>query len=348
VSVRESSSAPVERRSHHRHDDRATTVVNALVAQGLVATASRAAAAQVVENALAAPIAAPAGRRQRWAELAGYVGGTFVVAAAVLFFVEEWAELTRTVRVGLLTGTALVLAGVAVALVATAGGRHAVVQPAEAVRRRLAGVLLVGSAAAGGFAAGIWADAWVRPGTWSEVPVMVGLLTALLLTVGGYLIAPTAFGQVAVAVAATAGVPATLEVVATQEPLQIGLAWLAIGVLWLVLVEQDVWFEPYSARVVGCVLVVLGAQVLIADQWRWIGYLATLLVAAAGFALYVRRRAWPYLAVGVAGLTLVVPEALLDWTEGSLGTAGVLLAAGLTLLGASLVGHRLRSHAPQV
>ncbi|HEX6485476.1 MAG TPA: hypothetical protein VF012_02095, partial [Nocardioidaceae bacterium] len=50
----------------------------------------------------------------------------------------------------------------------------------------------------------------------------------------------------------------------------------------------------------------------------------------------------PYLAVGVVGVTLAVPEALLDWTEGSLGTAGVLLVAGVTLLGASLLGLRLR------
>ena len=60
-----------------------------------------------------------------------------------------------------------------------------------------------------------------------------------------------------------------------------------------------------------------------------------------GFAVYVAKRAWPYLLAGVAGVTLAVPEALLDWTEGSLGTAGVLLVAGVTLLGASLLGLRL-------
>ena len=64
-------------------------------------------------------------------------------------------------------------------------------------------------------------------------------------------------------------------------------------------------------------------------------------VAAVGFAVYIVRRAWPYLLAGVAGLTLAVPEALLDWTEGSLGTAGVRLVAGVTLLGASWLGLRL-------
>jgi hypothetical protein len=337
------TAAAVDRRAHHRHDDRTTAVVSALVAQGLVATASRAAAAEVVDKALLQPSGAARGRRQHWAELAGYVGGTLVVAAAVLFVVDQWDDLTRTARVALLAGTALVLAGVGAALVLTSGGRRAVALPAEAVRRRLAGVLLVAAAVSGGMAAGTQAGSWVDPGTYSGVPVMVGTLTALVLTVGGYLLAPTAFGQVAVAVAAAASVPATLEVVASQEPLPIGLTWLALGVLWLVLVEVDVWFEPWSARVAGSVLVVLGAQVAVFGVWPWVGYLALLLVAAGGFALYVRTHAWPYLAVGVAGLTLVVPQALLDWTDGTLGTAGVLLVAGLTLLGASLVGLRLRA-----
>lgn len=337
------TSEVLDRRTRHRHDERTTAVVSALVAQGLVATASRAAAAEVVDRALLHPPAAATGRRQHWAELAGYVGGTFVVAAAVLFVVDQWEDLARTARVALLAGTALVLAGVAAALVLTSGGRRAVALPAEAVRRRLAGVLLVAAAASGGMAAGTRADSWVDPGTYSGVPVMVGTLTAVVLALVGYLLAPTAFGQVAVAVAAAASVPATLEVLATQEPLPIGLAWLSLGVLWLVLVETDRWFEPWSARIVGSVLVVLGAQVAVVDRWPWVGYLALLLVAVAGFALYVRTHAWPYLAVGVAGLTLVVPQALLDWTDGTLGTAGVLLVAGLTLLGASLVGLRLRA-----
>jgi len=47
------------------------------------------------------------------------------------------------------------------------------------------------------------------------------------------------------------------------------------------------------------------------------------------------------LVAGVIATTLVVPEALHDWTEGSVSVAGALLMAGLTLLAASAVGLRL-------
>ena len=103
----------------------------------------------------------------------------------------------------------------------------------------------------------------------------------------------------------------------------------------------SIFFVAPAANADVSPMIVGGTRASTAD-YPWVGYLVTILVAVAGFALYVVRRAWPYLAVGVVGVTLAVPEALLDWTEGSLGTAGVLLVAGITLLGASLLGLRLR------
>ena len=71
-------------------------------------------------------------------------------------------------------------------------------------------------------------------------------------------------------------------------------------------------------------------------------YVATAVVGAVSFWVYVVTRAWPYLAAGVVGVTLAVPEALSDWFDGALGAAGVLLATGVTLLLAALAGLRLR------
>jgi hypothetical protein len=51
------------------------------------------------------------------------------------------------------------------------------------------------------------------------------------------------------------------------------------------------------------------------------------------------------LGAGVLAMTLVVPEALHDWTDGSVSAAGSLLVAGLTLLAASAIGLRLRREA---
>jgi hypothetical protein len=149
-------------------------------------------------------------------------------------------------------------------------------------------------------------------------------------------------GQVAIAGALVTAVPATLDVVGDVTSVVFGLITIGLGAVWLLLAERRVWYEVGSARVVGCLLAVVGAQIPVESEHAWVGYVATVLVAGAGFAMYVGRRAWPYLAVGVAGLTLAVPEALFDWTKGSMGSAGVLLVAGVALLGAALLGLRLR------
>jgi hypothetical protein len=126
-----------------------------------------------------------------------------------------------------------------------------------------------------------------------------------------------------------------------------GLVVVGVGALWLLLAETGRWREVLPARVVGTAMLVVGAQIPIGSDHPWVAYVSLAVVALVGFTLYVVRRAWPYLVAGVAGVTLAVPEALLDWTEGSLGTAGVLLVAGVTLLAASLLGLRLRAEAEQ-
>jgi hypothetical protein len=148
---------------------------------------------------------------------------------------------------------------------------------------------------------------------------------------------------VAIAGGVLYAVPSMLDAVGDVEAIPAGLLVLAVGVVWLLLAERRVWQEVAPARLIGVVLAVVGAQIPLGSDSAWVAYLATALVAGAGFWVYVARRAWPYLAAGVAAVTLVVPEALLDWTEGSLGTAGVLLVAGATLLVASVLALRLRT-----
>ena len=100
----------------------------------------------------------------------------------------------------------------------------------------------------------------------------------------------------------------------------------------------------YRAWRVATALV--GAQVPVIDgSHSWLGYLLTVLVAVIGIALYLGKVAWPYLAGAVVAVTLVVPEAVSDWTDDSLGAIGAVLVTGVTLLVASLAGYRLRAEA---
>jgi hypothetical protein len=324
-------------------DTRTLPVVTALVERGLLAPERRDEAVEAVDRVLASQAVGASPLRRRVAELAGYVGGAFVVSAAVIFLAAQWGSLTSAQRVGLLAGIAVVLLGAASALVATAAGGSASLRYGhDPVRRRLAGALLTGAAGSAAAAVGVLVDATVNRSDPSAA--MVSFASLAVLSFLGYVVAPTVLGQVAVATGITTAVPLLLDEFGDVPALAVGLLILGVGVLWLLATERGMWREVASARVIGCGLVLIGAHVPVFEDGdlRWTGYLALALVATAAFAVYVVRPAWPYLAAGVVAVTLVVPEALLDWADNALGPAGVMLATGMTLLAASLVGFRLR------
>jgi hypothetical protein len=329
-------------RPHSVRDTRTLPLVSALVDAQLVDPARRDEAATVVDRVLGGQSTRTPALKRRLAELAGYVGGAFVVSAAAIFLTAQWDDLSTGQQVGLLAGIAVLLAGTALALgIAADGGLAAARQGLEPVRRRLTGVLLTGAAASAAGAVGLWVDdAFAGDGTW---PGIIGFGTLAVLSLVGYLVAPTVVGQLGVAAGAVALVAVVVDEL-QGDSVAAGLLVLGVGVAWLVATELGLWRETASARVIGSVLAVVGAQLPVFDfdGSRWVAYLLLSLVAAAAFATYVVRPAWPYLAAGVIAVTLVVPEALIDWTDNSLGPAGALLAAGGALLVASLVGFRLR------
>ena len=175
----------------------------------------------------------------------------------------------------------------------------------------------------------------------SPTPSLLGGATMAVLAALGYRYAHSALGLVAIA-----GAVLQVVVVATEDgsALTTGVAFLAVAAAWLALAELTGAFrEREVARTLGVTLALVGAQVvLFGGRHDTLAYALTAAVAAAGFVLYLRTAAWPYLVVGVVGVTLVVPEAVMGWTDDTLGPAGGVLVAGLTLLGASLVGLRMR------
>lgn len=335
------------------HDRRAEPLAAALEQQGLLDPRRHDEALVALDRALggsAAPSSpdatAPGALRRRLVELAAYVGGAFVIAAGVLFATREWADLSVTLRVVVLAGVAVVLAAAGVATVLVTGGRRVIGEPVLDARRRLAATLLTGASFAAAAAVLVAMIDWVeRTSSEEENGELVGLAasaTLLVLVLAGYRYVPSLAGQLAAAFATMYLVPFGLMAVELEGAVLHGLLVMAVGGTWLLLAESGRWRELLAARVVGVAMLVVGAQIPIGSaEHPWVAYLSLAVVAAVGFAVYIVRRAWPYLLAGVAGLTLAVPEALLDWTEGSLGTAGVLLVAGVTLLGASLLGLRL-------
>lgn len=285
----------------------------------------------------AGPDTVEAGRRGRIAEVAGYAGGALVLCAGVLFLGTEWADLGRGTRAGFLFGAATLLAVGGAAVLATAGrSRGQVAADPDSARRRLVSAIWALGAAALAGGAGVLAD--------QPTPVLaagVGLLAATI----SYALMPGAPGHVAGAAAALglAGTAAD-RLVDAPGAAAYALVYVAVGAGWVGLAASPVVRERDLGLAVGAATALLGAQlpVLWGDA-RGLGYALTALVAVAGYAGYVVVRRWPVLAAGVLATTLVVPEALLDWTDGSVSAAGALLVAGATLLAASAAGLRLRA-----
>lgn len=328
------------------HDHRSGLVVSALEARGLVDAADRDEALDVVDGALAGHLFEPTTMRRRLSELAGYVGGALVAAAGVFFVADRWEDLSVPQQVGLLVAIGILLVAAAVTVGLTGGGMAALRSGVQPVRRRLASVLFTGGAAAVTAAVVVGlADVIQRRGTeMTQGPLIgMGASVAFVVLCGvGYVLAPTVLGQVGIAAGAAYAIPFTLDAIGDVEAVPTGLLFLALGLAWLVLAETGIWREVMVGRLVGAAFALIGAQIPVGSEQAWVGYLLTFLVALGGFGVYVTRHAWPYLAIGVVGVTLAVPEAVYDWTEGALGTAWVLLVAGVTLLGASLLGLRLR------
>jgi hypothetical protein len=281
------------------------------------------------------------------AEIAGYVGAAFVIGAASLFLGQNWEVLGRGGRFGVLAAitVALLVSGVAVLWrdLARSGPGWWRDEPADDVRRRLASTLLTGAAAAGSFAVVVGLSPDGRPPA-GYVPV-AGSATALVIVAAGYLLARGAVGQLGVAISAYAVVASGLSLAPVGGGWWYGGAAVVLGAAWAVLVWRRWVPERRFGLAITATFALAGAQTvaLSGDPARYPGYALTALAAAACFAGYARLRDWVLLAGGVVGATLVVPEFLYEVTGGSLGASGVLLVAGVTLLGGSLAGLRIRA-----
>jgi len=131
--------------------------------------------------------------------------------------------------------------------------------------------------------------------------------------------------------------------------LAIGLCFATIAAAWALLAIKGVLDERQLGLTSAGALFFVGAEILATDSatgraWtNGLGYILLGLLAVAGLVGYVRTRYVGVLAVGVIALATVVPQAVIDYTNGALGAAGALLLIGLSIVGASLVGVRLRS-----
>lgn len=291
--------------------------------------------ARAVEAALRE--AEDAGAPARWTEIIGFVGGGLVFAGVVSLMAFSWEDLEWTARVGLLAAVA-VLAGLGG--LAAVGTRLLGRGPVPDTRRRVGGTLFVLAAVAAGLALG----SALEPDT-ATAPTLLGLVLAAL----GYAAAPTAVGLLACGAASVWALWSVLEAAGLtgNEALPYGLATVALGLLWGAAAVRLP--NQRTGLVVAAVLALFGAQVPLFDgqDHALLSYTLTTAVSVLCLVLHRWWRVWVLIGAGVVGLTLAVPEAIWDWTDGAIGGALLLLLVGLVLLAASGLGLLLHRGAAQ-
>lgn len=308
-------------------------------------------------------VAVQAAQRSPWTavlpEVGGYVGAAFVMAAALVLAVPRWDDFSRTGQIAILAIAALLSVGAALTVALSTPGRWSVhARPGLGARRRLVSVLLaLGIAAAAGAVAVL---------TGSDTADRAAATTAAVLAIAAYLFCRVpllhlaVLGSVAISSQAwlVSLVPTVLggwtpdgpELVSGPDG-AIGLCLVVIATAWAVLAVVGILDERHLGLVSAGALFFVGAEILTTVSYtagphaliNAAGYVLLGLLAAAGLVGYVRTRYVGVLAVGVIALATVVPQAVIDYTDGALGAAGALLLIGVSIVGASLVGVRLRS-----
>jgi hypothetical protein len=285
------------------------------------------------------------------AEVGGYVGAAFVVAAAVALLGPTWDNFSQAGRIAVLAGPGVLLL-IAAAVVAGALGRSGFrpalgrtvegqagqgspgEQPASAAIRRLIGALVLGG---GGLLGGAAAVSSLDLGSDRWVPLVPLVVWAI-----GYALFRGIPLHLGTAAALTWSVFTVIDSGHSDRFPLAGLVLIVAGVGWAVLAQYRVIREQSLAIAVAGVMAFIGGEYAATSDYEALGYVLLGLLAVTGLAAYVRTQELAALGVGAASLAVVVPQVVIDYTEGSLGAAGGLLVSGLSIVAVSVLAARLR------
>ncbi|MCB8993064.1 MAG: DUF2157 domain-containing protein [Nocardioidaceae bacterium] len=315
-----------------------TKIVTALIRDGLVHPDQGPRAEQSIRTALGQERPARTSGMPKLIEVIAYLGAALVVAGVFLLMAQEWENFSNTEQV-IALGVVTLILGIAGIVAATVGKPNRT----DDIRRRLSSTLLTAFAIGLGLTMGRWME--IRfPTDFDEISwgVFTGSALTLLAASLLYVVAPSAFGQVTILGSAMIATFALTPPMTDSSAFFVATTLLVVALLWLAMAELGWLREQMIARALGVALAIVAAQHPVMEgSHSWYGYLLTCLVVILSVGLYLTKVAWPYVAGVVIAITLVVPEVVTDWTNGSLGAVGGVLIAGVTLLVASLIGYRM-------
>ena len=268
-------------------------------------------------------------RKSVLAEIAGYLGGAFVVIAVTIVTARQWTAFTELQR-GILFGA------LAIALF-TLG---TFVGTSTAVKSRLSGVLFGLSAASTTGTVAIF-------GPNSDAPT-IAFLAGTAIALIGYYIVQTFVGHVVLyGYIFITGIMALSDLMpdGSGMAIYIGTYFLVLGGAWTFFTYRN-YVDRLLGYIFGGGTLFIATQVLFIDAEHWLSYLSMIAVAGGTAWLYLRVHAWPLVLTAVLTTTVGVGEFVAETLGGSLGAALGLFAAGAALVTSSLLALRNKREIP--
>jgi hypothetical protein len=257
------------------------------------------------------------------AEIAGYIGGAFLVIAIAIITANKWDAFTQWQRAVLFGALAVVLFALGL-----------FVGSVTPVKSRLSGVLYGLSAASTTATIAI-----IHPK--NDAPTLAFLGGTAIALIGFYLVQSfvghfTLYGFIFIS-----GIMAVsdLSPQGSETALFISLYFLLLGSGWLALTYFK-YVDEFLGYIFGGATLFIATQIFFIDSERWIAYLLMIYVAALTTWLYLRVNRWPILLTAVLTTTVGVGEFVASTLGGSLGSALGLFAAGVALVTSSLLALR--------
>jgi len=268
-------------------------------------------------------------RKSVLAEIAGYLGGAFVVIAVTIVTARQWVAFTELQR-GILFGA------LAIALFALG----TFVGTSTAVKSRLAGLLFGLAAASTTGTVAIFDPNRSTP----TISFLAGTAVAMI----GYYIVKTFVGHVVLfGYIFITGIMALSDLIpdGAAMSLFVGGYLLALGGAWVYFSYRK-YLDGILGYFFGGGTLFIATQVLFFQTERLISYLSMVAVAGATAWLYLRVHAWPLVLTAVLTTTVGVGEFVAQTLGGSLGAALGLFAAGAALVTSSLLALRNKREIP--
>ena len=268
-------------------------------------------------------------RKSVLAEIAGYLGGAFVVIATVIVTANKWDAFSQTQRGIIFSALALSLFALAI-----------FVGTSTAVKARLSGVLYSLAAVS-------------TTGTLAVIDPQQDAPTIAFL--GGTAVALIGFYRVQTFVGHVflygyifiSGIMAVSDLTPDGAGAQIfiGTFLLILGSAWIFFTYKE-QVDRLLGYLFGGATLFIATQVLFFRTEHLLSYLSMIAVACATAWLYLRVHAWPLVLTSVATTTVGVGEFVAETLGGSIGSALGLFAAGAALVTTSLLALRNKRENP--